>query len=108
MDRPQERPRPGLATPGELPELRREIEELDRRLVDLIAARCHLARAAGERKRAARLPVADPAQEALVVRRAAVRAREADVDEEAVRHLFWCVIGLSRKVQEIRTREERG
>jgi chorismate mutase len=107
MDTQPEGPRRTCAPHGELPELRREIEALDRQLMELIASRCRLARAAGERKRAAALPVADPAQEALVVRRAAVRARQADIDEEGVRQLFWCVIGLSRKVQEIRTPEER-
>jgi chorismate mutase len=106
MDARLEEPRRTLAPDGELPDLRREIEALDHRLMDLIALRCRLARAAGERKREASLPIADPAQEALVVRRAAARAREADVDEEGVRRLFWCVIGLSRKVQELRSREE--
>ena len=87
---------------AELAALRREIEDVDRRIVRLVAKRCGLARAAGERKRVAGLAAVDPAQEATVVRRAAVHARAADLDEEEVRRLFWCLIGLSHAAQQER------
>ena len=90
---------PGKHPTSELTELRQKIEDVDRRIVGLIAARCRLARAAGERKRAAGLATLDPAQEAVVVRRAAVRARQAALDEERVRQVFWCLIELSRASQ---------
>jgi prephenate dehydratase/nucleotide-binding universal stress UspA family protein len=60
------RPRP------DLDHLREAIDAVDRELVALIASRCHLARSAGEHKRAAGLPLLDPGQEAAVVRRVAV------------------------------------
>ena len=85
---------------AELAGLRREIEEVDQRIVSLIALRCQLAHVAGTQKRAAGLPTIDPAQEARVVRRAAQLAREVELDEESVRQLFWCLIGLSRRAQE--------
>jgi chorismate mutase/prephenate dehydratase len=89
-----------LESTPELAALRREIEEVDQRIVSLVARRCRLAEAAGERKRAAGLASVDPAQEAVVVRRAAVRARGEDLPEEEVRQLFWCLIALSRAVQQ--------
>jgi chorismate mutase len=86
--------------------LRQEIEDVDHRIVSLIAARCRLAEAVGERKRASGLPTLDPAQEAVVIRRAAARAREEQVDEEGVRQLFWCLIGLSHARQQQRRERE--
>jgi chorismate mutase len=82
-----------------LEELRREIEQIDRDLVQLIARRIELARDAGRRKRAAGQPTLDPAREAEVVRRAGQFAREANVPEEEVREIFWHLIGLSRRAQ---------
>lgn len=95
--------REGRDTPvgGDLPSVRAEIEALDEALLTLIAERCRLASMAGEWKRGRGWPVADPAQEARVVRRAAERARALALDEEGVRLLFWGVIGLSRRVQEV-------
>jgi chorismate mutase len=86
--------------PVELAALRSEIEKVDEHILSLIEVRCRLAQEAGERKRAAGIATLDPAQEAVVIRRAAVRARDAKLDEEVVRQLFWCLIGLSRSTQE--------
>jgi chorismate mutase len=86
---------------GDLPGVRAEIEALDEALLALIAERCRLACRAGAWKRDRGWPITDPAQEARVVRRAAERARALALDEEGVRLLFWGVIGLSRRVQEI-------
>lgn len=83
----------------DLNDVRRRIEEVDGELVDLIALRCRLVRTAGGSKHAAGLPVEDPRQEASVVRRAASRARDAGVEEEVVRHIFWALIGLARSIQ---------
>lgn len=83
----------------ELERLRAEIERLDRSLVDLVAARVALARRVGEVKRAAGLPTLDPSREAVVVRRAVAMAREAGLQEEDFRALFWNVIALSRRAQ---------
>jgi chorismate mutase len=83
----------------ELSAIREEIEQLDRALVDLIARRVRLARRIGVAKRIAGLPTLDPPREAAVVRRAGVLAREAGLDDEDVRYIFWHLIGLSRRMQ---------
>ena len=81
---------------AELNELRGEIEQIDR---ELIARRVDLARRVGAAKRRAGLPTLDPAREAAVVRRAGALAREANLDDEDVRYIFWHLIGLSRRMQ---------
>lgn len=79
---------------------RSEIEELDRRLVALLAERVALGRKTAVLKRAAGLPILDPQREAEVIRRAVTTAREHDLPVEAVREMFWQVVGLSRRAQE--------
>jgi chorismate mutase len=86
------------ATP-ELLQIRDEIERVDRALIDLIAQRVRLARQVGVVKREAGLPTLDPPREAAVVRRAGALAREAGLDDEDVRYIFWHLIGLSRRMQ---------
>ncbi|MBX7119744.1 MAG: chorismate mutase [Gemmatimonadaceae bacterium] len=84
---------------AELARIRDAIEQLDRDLVALVARRVGLARRVGAVKRAAGLPILDPPREAAVVRRAGVLAREAGLDDDEVRYLFWHLIGLSRRAQ---------
>jgi chorismate mutase len=86
-----------------LEQLRRDIEEVDLRLVELIAQRVRLARQVGQLKRAAGLPTLDPAREASVVRRASTLAREAGLMPEEMREIYWHVIGLCRRAQSERT-----
>ena len=83
----------------ELARLRREIEETDGAIIRLVAGRVRLARRVGAAKRALGLPALDPGQEAAVVRRASEIAREEGAPDEDVRHLFWHLIGTSRRVQ---------
>lgn len=83
----------------QLEELRGEIERLDRSLIDLIAERVMLGTRVGAAKRAAGLPLLDPVREAAVVRRAGTLAREAGLEDEDVRYIFWHLIGLSRRAQ---------
>ena len=87
---------PGTEHESELDRLRREIGEVDRALMSLVAKRVELARRIGEAKGARhRHRGADPA----VVRQAGELAREAGLDAEEVRPLFWHLIGLSRRAQ---------
>jgi chorismate mutase len=79
--------------------LRAEIEELDGRLVGLLAERVRLARRIAGEKAAAGLPLLDPPREAAVVRRAGTLARQAGLNEEEVRHLYWTIVGLTRRAQ---------
>ena len=78
---------------------RQQIEQLDRDLVSLLAKRVALSREIGAMKRVAGLPTLYPAREAEVIRRAAALARDASLNDEKVRDIFWHVIGLSRAVQ---------
>ncbi|NIR79133.1 MAG: prephenate dehydrogenase/arogenate dehydrogenase family protein, partial [Gemmatimonadetes bacterium] len=74
-------------SPPGVAELRAELDRLDRRIVHLLARRLRLARRIGRRKREEGAPVLDPAQEAAVIRRAAMRARERGLAEEPVRRI---------------------
>ena len=90
------------APPGpvdELARLRGEIERIDRQIVELIAERVALARQVGPIKHALGIPTLDPPREAAIVRRAGELAREAGVDDEGVRYLFWHLVGLCRRAQ---------
>jgi chorismate mutase / prephenate dehydrogenase len=79
--------------------LRSEIERIDRSIIQLIDERVHLALRVGEVKRAAGLPTLDPPREAAIVRRAGALAREAGLDDEPIRDIFWRLIRLSRQAQ---------
>lgn len=79
--------------------LRAAIEQVDARLISLIAERVRLARALGEAKRSAQQPALDPAQEAAVIRRAARLARENGLPDDAIRDIFWQLIALCRMAQ---------
>ena len=88
------------AAPGEeLARIRDEIQRIDRSLVTLIAERVALARQVGPLKHALGMPIRDPPREASIVRRAGELAREAGLDDEDVRYIFWHLVGLSRRVQ---------
>ena len=84
---------------AEVDRARGEIERIDRQLIGLIAERVQVAREIGRAKRGARLNTLDPAREAVVVRRAGELAREAGLDDEVVRRIFWHLIALSRSAQ---------
>lgn len=79
---------------------RARIEEIDQRIITLLAERVAIGLETAALKRAAGLPILDPQREAEVIRRAVAGAREHALPEEAVRKLFWQVVGLSRSVQE--------
>lgn len=89
-----------MIAPAELSRIRADIERVDYEIIERIAERVRLARAVGETKHAAGLATIDHAHEAAVVRRAVERARQAGVpQEDAVRQIFWLLIGLCRRAQ---------
>lgn len=88
------------APPAErLDRLRAEIERIDRRLVEHMARRLEVARRVGRAKQEAGDPLQDPSREAAVVRRAGALARDVGLDEDPVRHVFWCLIRQARDAQ---------
>lgn len=80
-------------------QLREQIGATDREIVALLASRLELVRRLGREKASCGLATSDPAREAAVLRAVAAAAREAGLDAESVREMFWCVIGMSRAVQ---------
>ena len=87
------------STGDSLEHIRASIEQLDQRIIDLMAERVLLSQQVGSLKRAAGLPTLDPAREANVLRRVASQARAAQLPDEPVREIFWHVIALCRSAQ---------
>ena len=83
----------------EITRLRDAILECDHRLIQVLARRRDLVIRIGNSKKRMGLPVTDPQREAAVVRRAAVLARDSELDEELVRDLIWRVIASARTQQ---------
>jgi chorismate mutase len=88
------------AARADLAECRSAIEQLDLHIISLLAERVALGQQTAGLKRTAGLPILDPQREAEVIRRAVVAARAKDLPTEAVRQIFWHIVGLSRRVQE--------
>ena len=86
---------------AELADCRTQIEEIDLKLIALLAERVALGQRTRVLKQAAGLPILDPQREAEVIRRAVVGgARATDLPIEPVRQIFWHIVGLSRRAQE--------
>ena len=85
---------------NELARCRAEIERIDAAIVELLARRMALGRRTGALKREAGMPILDPTREAAVIRRATTLARDAGIAPEAVREVFWQIVGMSRRAQE--------
>ena len=88
------------AARSELAGCRSAIEELDQRIIALLAERVALGQRTRVLKQAAGLPILDPQREAQVIRRAVSAARERGLPIEPVRQIFWHIVGLSRRAQE--------
>jgi len=84
----------------ELARCRAKIEEIDDRIVTLLADRLELGRRTGELKALVGLPILDPTREAAVIRRVTTAARDAGLPPEPTREIFWQIVGMSRRVQE--------
>ena len=92
----------GRVEPEELTLIRSEIDEIDTRLMDLIAIRLGLAVSTLDVKRRHGLLPTEGRREAAVVRRGASFARERGLEPELVRDIFWRLIELSRAAYEPR------
>ena len=85
----------------ELAACREEIERIDDQIVALLVQRLALGRRTGELKRRAGLPMIDPTREAEVIRRVAESARSAGMPSEPIREIFWQIVDMSRRAQEV-------
>ncbi|QHS17441.1 chorismate mutase [Halopenitus persicus] len=88
-------------TPEEmsLDELRAEIEDIDREIVELIARRTYVADTVAAVKEERDLPTTDESQEARVMERAGENAEQFDVDANLVKAIFRLLIELNKVEQ---------
>lgn len=82
-----------------LGELRREIEEIDREIVELIARRTYVAETVANVKAERDLPTTDEDQEQRVMERAGENAEQFDVDANLVKAIFRLLIELNKVEQ---------
>jgi chorismate mutase len=82
-----------------LDELREEIEEIDRDLVELIARRTYVADTIAEVKLQEDLPTTDEGQEQRVMDRAGENAERFDVESNLVKAIFRLLIELNKVEQ---------
>lgn len=81
---------------AELNELRREIADIDREIVDLIARRTYVASTIAEVKADQGMPITDEEQEELVMERAGENAERFEVDSNLVKAIFRLLIELNK------------
>ncbi len=82
-----------------LDELREEIEDIDRELVELIARRTYVAETIADVKRAEGLPTTDKKQEQRVMDRAGRNAERFGVESNLVKAVFRLLIELNKVEQ---------
>lgn len=83
----------------DLDELRREIADIDREIVDLIARRTYVASTISQVKADQGMPITDEEQEELVMDRAGDNAERFDVDSNLVKAIFRLLIELNKVEQ---------
>ena len=88
-------------TPDEmsLDELRREIEDIDREIVELVARRTYVADTIAQVKDERGLPTTDESQEERVMERAGQNAERFEVDANLVKAVFRLLIELNKVEQ---------
>ena len=79
-----------------LKELRSEIEQIDRELVELIARRTYVATSIAEVKEMEGLPTTDEQQEERVMERAGQNAEIFELDSNLVKAIFRLLIELNK------------
>ncbi|MFQ3284028.1 MAG: chorismate mutase [Natronomonas sp.] len=87
--------------PGEadLDQLRTEIRNIDREIVEQIAQRTYVAESIAAVKRERGLPTTDESQEEAVMERAGENAEQFDVDANLVKAIFRLLIELNKVEQ---------
>ena len=92
-------PREDLTEEMTLDELRQEIEDIDRELVELIARRTYVADTIAQVKAERDLPTTDEKQEERVMERAGQNAEHFEVDSNLVKAVFRLLIELNKVEQ---------
>ncbi|WP_152041292.1 chorismate mutase [Salinigranum salinum] len=83
----------------DLDELRTEIEDIDREIVELVARRTYVADTIADVKAERGLPTTDESQEERVMDRAATNAERFEVDANLVKAVFRLLIELNKAEQ---------
>lgn len=83
----------------DLEDLRQEIADIDRELVDLIARRTYVANTIAEVKAERGMPITDEGQEEVVMERAGRNAERFEVDANLVKAIFRLLIELNKVEQ---------
>lgn len=83
---------------AQLRRLRRQIDRLDRELLDLLNERAELAVSVGRIKRRLRQPIFDPAREQGVLRQM-VRASRGPLPDASIQEFFRTILRHSRRLQ---------
>lgn len=84
---------------NQLKSMRKLVDRIDNELVNLIAARQHLAEAIGKVKKQNNLSIASPEREKIIIERIASIACKKKLDEKFVRKIFQLIIKQSRIIQ---------
>lgn len=83
----------------EIASLRKQIDAIDRRLLELLAERLAVVHKVGDQKRQKGLAVYDPKREEALLSSLVARA-PASLDERAVRTIFEAIVSQSRRLEE--------
>jgi chorismate mutase len=88
-----------------LEEYRVVIDDLDRRIVDLLNRRTRVVEDIGRVKRSAQLPIYEPRREDQVFANISQASADGPLTKEAVRRIFERIIDEMRMIQRIRMEE---
>jgi chorismate mutase len=95
-----------VTVPG-LEELRRAIDDIDRKILELVTERVGLVLRVGDLKRSRDLPIHDPDRERALLDHLATCA-VPPLDAHTVRRIFERVVVESRRLEQQHTSAERG
>jgi chorismate mutase len=96
-----------VVSEADLEALRREIDEIDRQILELLASRMRLVLSVGDYKRERELAVYDPERERRVLERLA-REAPSPLTAESVRRIFERLIDESRHVEQRHVKRSSG
>jgi chorismate mutase-like protein len=88
-----------VTIPAELDALRRAIDDIDSKILDLVSERVKVVLAVGDYKRARSMAAYDPERERQMLERLCARA-QSPLDAETVRRIFERLIDESRRIEQ--------